>query len=243
MRSLIRATSRTSSTAIGCASLQGCASTSWSSRTVWARTTPPGISHAVGAEILSSHATWVLFMDQAAEPVPSQDPDIRAQSRRKLAPGGRALAERPVRAMDVLVIDVLAQDQLQVPVAGDQHPVQALAPGPRSDAPSPACGRPSSSAIAGGLGAGREFRPPHSCLLCSQRTADELNHTDKVTPAHPAGRQPGPIPANQCRRRRSSCQLEHHRPGLLPCKPGPRPPRRRRGGWAWCWPSSRRPSS
>jgi hypothetical protein len=34
-----------------------------------------------------------------------------------------------VRAMDVVVVGVLAQDQLQVPLAGDQHPVQALAPG------------------------------------------------------------------------------------------------------------------
>lgn len=68
-------------------------------------------------------------MDQAAEPVPSQDRNIRAQGGRMLAPGGRALVERPVRAVDVIVIDVLAQDLLQVPLAGDQYPVQALAPG------------------------------------------------------------------------------------------------------------------
>ena len=59
-------------------------------------------------------------MDQAAEPVPAQDPDIRAQGGRKLVPGGRGLAERPVRAMDVILIDILAQDQPQVPLAGDQ---------------------------------------------------------------------------------------------------------------------------
>jgi Helix-turn-helix of DDE superfamily endonuclease len=70
-----------------------------------------------------------VFVDQTAEPVPSQDPDIRAQGGRMLAPGRRALVERPVRAMDVTVIDVLAQDQLQARLAGDQHPVQALAPG------------------------------------------------------------------------------------------------------------------
>jgi hypothetical protein len=56
-------------------------------------------------------------------------PDIRAQGGRMLAPGGRALVERPGRAMNVKVSDVLAQDQLQVPLARDQHPVQALAPG------------------------------------------------------------------------------------------------------------------
>lgn len=31
--------------------------------------------------------------------------------------------------MNVIVLDVPAQDQPQVPLAGDQHPVQALAPG------------------------------------------------------------------------------------------------------------------
>jgi hypothetical protein len=40
-----------------------------------------------------------------------------------------ALAERPVPTMAVVMIDVLAQDQPQVPFAGDQHPVQALSPG------------------------------------------------------------------------------------------------------------------
>jgi hypothetical protein len=48
-----------------------------------------------------------VFVDQAAEPVP-QDPDIRAHDRRKLAPVGRTLAERPVRPMDVIVVHVLA---------------------------------------------------------------------------------------------------------------------------------------
>jgi hypothetical protein len=84
---------------------------------------PPATRHPVASRDLG------VFVDQTAEPVPSRDPDIDAQGRRMLASGGRALEERPVRAMDVLVIDVLAQDQLQVPLAGDQHPVQALAPG------------------------------------------------------------------------------------------------------------------
>jgi hypothetical protein len=42
---------------------------------------------------------------------------------------GFGVVERPVRAVDVIVIDVLAQDQPRVPLAGDQFPVQALAPG------------------------------------------------------------------------------------------------------------------
>jgi len=37
-------------------------------------------------------------------------------------PAGRILLQRPVRAMLVVVIDVLAEDQPQMPFAGDQHP-------------------------------------------------------------------------------------------------------------------------
>jgi hypothetical protein len=40
---------------------------------------------------------------------------------------GRVLLQYPVRSMAAVMIDVLAQDQPQVPFAGDQHPVQALA--------------------------------------------------------------------------------------------------------------------
>ena len=40
-----------------------------------------------------------VFADRAAEPVLSHDPDIHAQGGRMLAPGGRALVERPVRAV------------------------------------------------------------------------------------------------------------------------------------------------
>jgi hypothetical protein len=42
---------------------------------------------------------------------------------------GWVLLQRPVRPMDVVVVGVLAEDQPQVPSAGDQYPVQALAPG------------------------------------------------------------------------------------------------------------------
>jgi hypothetical protein len=83
----------------------------------------------VGAENAVTICDLGIFADQTAEPVPPQDPDIRAHSGRTLTSGGRALAERPVRAMNVIVLDVLTQDQPQVPLAGDQHPVQALAPG------------------------------------------------------------------------------------------------------------------
>ena len=44
-------------------------------------------------------------------------------------PCRRALLQCPVRPMSVVMIGVLAEDQPQVPLAGDQHPVQALAAG------------------------------------------------------------------------------------------------------------------
>jgi len=68
-------------------------------------------------------------VDQAAEPVPPRNPDTCACCGRILPPGGRVLARRPVRPVAVIVIGVLAEDQPQVPFAGDQHPVQALAAG------------------------------------------------------------------------------------------------------------------
>ena len=45
-------------------------------------------------------------------------------------PGRRPLRQRPMRPVRVVVIGVLAEDQPQVPLVGDQHPVQALAGDP-----------------------------------------------------------------------------------------------------------------
>ena len=45
------------------------------------------------------------------------------------APGGRALLQRPVRPVCVVVIDVPAENEPEMPFARDQHPVQALTPG------------------------------------------------------------------------------------------------------------------
>lgn len=73
--------------------------------------TAPGNLVGAGNSVTSRYLG--VFVDQTAEPVPSQDPDIRAQGRRTFAPDGRALVERPVRAMDFIVIDVLAQDHQQ----------------------------------------------------------------------------------------------------------------------------------
>ena len=86
-------------------------------------------SGPVGAENAVTLRDLGIFVGQAAGPVPTHDPDILAHSEWTLTPGGRSLAQRPVRAMNVIVLDVLTQDQPQVPLAGDQHLVQALAPG------------------------------------------------------------------------------------------------------------------
>jgi hypothetical protein len=57
-----------------------------------------------GAENAVTLCDLGILVDQAAEPVPPQDPAIRVHSGRTLTPGGRALAERPVRAMNVVMI-------------------------------------------------------------------------------------------------------------------------------------------
>jgi hypothetical protein len=54
-------------------------------------------------------------MDQAAEPVPAQNPDVGGQSGWMRTAGGRPLLQRPVRAMQIAVIGVLVKDKPQVP--------------------------------------------------------------------------------------------------------------------------------
>jgi len=68
-------------------------------------------------------------VDQAAEPVSPQNPDINPWDWRVCESGGRVLVKRPARPADVVMVEVLAQGQPKVPFAGDQHPVQALAAG------------------------------------------------------------------------------------------------------------------
>jgi hypothetical protein len=52
-------------------------------------------------------------MNQATEPVPAQNPDACARGRRMRTPGRRALLQRPLRAVQLVVVGVLAQDQSQ----------------------------------------------------------------------------------------------------------------------------------
>ncbi len=83
----------------------------------------------VGAENCVTLCDLGILTDQAAEPVPPQHLDIRAWNRWLRAPGGRVLLQGPMRPVSVVVIDVLLENEPQVPLAGDQHPVQALAAG------------------------------------------------------------------------------------------------------------------
>jgi hypothetical protein len=71
-------------------------------------------------------------VDQAAESVPPQTIHTGHFHGRIRAPCGRVLVQRPVRPVAVIVIDILTKDQAQMPLAGDQYPVQALAPGTAS---------------------------------------------------------------------------------------------------------------
>jgi hypothetical protein len=83
----------------------------------------------VGAENGVTSCDLRIFMDQATEPITAQNPDVGIRSRRNRMPGRRPLLQRPMRPMRVVMIDVLAEDQPQVPLVGDQRPVQALAAG------------------------------------------------------------------------------------------------------------------
>ncbi len=64
-----------------------------------------------------------ILVNQAAELVPAQDPDICTQRQPIGAPGGRALLQRPVRAMQVVTSGVLPQERSQVLLVGDQQTV------------------------------------------------------------------------------------------------------------------------
>jgi len=62
-------------------------------------------------------------MDQAAEPVSPQHPDIHAYCRRMRASCGRVLLKCPVRPVRIVMAYVLAEDQPQVPLSAQLiHP-------------------------------------------------------------------------------------------------------------------------
>jgi hypothetical protein len=86
-----------------------------------------GVADPVGAEYCVTSCDLGVFVDEAAEPILPENARIRDGCGWVRTPGGRVLVQRPVRPVAVVVIDVLAEDQPQVPFTGDQHLVQALA--------------------------------------------------------------------------------------------------------------------
>src|SRR5215211_5107739 len=90
------------------------------------RRDPDGCQYSV-----SSCCGEVVRVQEAAESVASlesRDSGERGWWRRWLGCDGWAAAERSVRALGVVVVDVDAQDAVELPWADDQQPVQALGP-------------------------------------------------------------------------------------------------------------------
>jgi len=104
----------------------GCTPASPSSSTVRSASGKP---HRAGAENPVSYATWAYSRIRPPSRSRRSTPDIRAYCGRMRASSGRFVLQRPVRPMKVAMVYVLAEDQQQVPLAGDQHPVQAFAAG------------------------------------------------------------------------------------------------------------------
>ena len=82
----------------------------------------------VGADNPVTSRDLGVFTDQAAEPFsPQYGRDIRAYRGADASVRRADLLQLLMRPMRVVVIYVLAEDRLEMPLAGDQHPVQALA--------------------------------------------------------------------------------------------------------------------
>jgi hypothetical protein len=80
----------------------------------------------VGAENAVTSCDLHILVYQAAESISSQRPDC-SSGRWGSGACGRLLMQRPVRAMSVVVLDVLLQHDRQVAWSGDQQVVEALA--------------------------------------------------------------------------------------------------------------------
>ena len=98
----------------------------------------PAVSYSLGCS--------AVFADQAAENLPALDPGSNIDGAAGLAQR-RFLVQALVRSMSVIVAGELGQDVTEMPLAEDQHVVQALAP-QRSHEP-----------LRVGVGARRQLRP------------------------------------------------------------------------------------
>ena len=82
----------------------------------------------MGADNAVTSCDLGILVDQAAEQVASSDADVVAWGREMGAAVGWLLAEGPVRPVGVVVIDVFAEDVVEMSPAGDEDAVGALAP-------------------------------------------------------------------------------------------------------------------
>ncbi len=82
----------------------------------------------MGADNAFTSCDLRILAEEAAKPIASSNADA-VVSRRNVGPAvGRALAEGPVRPVGVVVIDIFAEDVVQMSAAGDEDAVGALAP-------------------------------------------------------------------------------------------------------------------
>jgi hypothetical protein len=99
----------------------------------------PGVGGAVGVELPGGGDLWVpdirlmscdlrVLVDQPAESVPSGNPSSRRDDRWFGGPERWGLPQGAVRAVAVVMINILGQHRPQLPAADDQHPVQQLPP-------------------------------------------------------------------------------------------------------------------
>ena len=79
----------------------------------------------MGAENWVTSRDLQVLVDEPAEPVPSEHADVRSGMRRGAA-RGRALVQGSVRSVGVEVLDILAQNDVEVAWSGDQDVVEAF---------------------------------------------------------------------------------------------------------------------
>jgi hypothetical protein len=82
----------------------------------------------VGAENAVTLCDLRILVEKAAEPVASENAEVVVGSRGVSPAVGCSLAEGPVRPVGVVVIDVFAEDVVEMSLTGDEEPVGALAP-------------------------------------------------------------------------------------------------------------------
>jgi len=83
----------------------------------------------VGADNVVTARDLRILVEETAQPVASSDADVVVGRHDGDPAVGWSLAEGPVRPVGVVVIDVFAEGVVEMPPAGDEDPVSALAPG------------------------------------------------------------------------------------------------------------------